>query len=379
VDDSRTSMITVASVDGLVVRAALAHGQQAPPPWFCGSLEAVPLADLIKILFNGRKTGRLDVQTTDGVRSLFFEGGAYCGCASTRTDDRLGEVMWRSGRISLDQLMIASEIVKTEGKLLGRALMELGFLDPGILRESLVDQAVQCFEAACLEQRGVISFIADVQHKSPVRLGVAGKKLLDTALEKARDHRLVLQKLGSLDQPLKCPPSAPKRTTPFDEGQSAIIQLIAAAKEPKTMRDAIASSSLGMIAGAKAVLSLIVAGDLTTGSQADDARKRTSRLCNAVNLVMTTLDEAGFGAGEQVREVVAHPPPQHEDALAGVALEQAIDEGDVLEQAKFIPRGPEEMNEALQFVLDEALRQAHDVLAPELTNLIVARVRSLLS
>src|SRR5687767_13265797 len=102
--------------DTLEIRAA-----DNSPPWLACSLDVVSVAEIVGMLIAARRTGRLDVADAQGKRSLFFENGEYTGAMSTHAADRLGEVLWRSGKIGADQLLIASEQVK-EGKLLGRAL-----------------------------------------------------------------------------------------------------------------------------------------------------------------------------------------------------------------------------------------------------------------
>jgi hypothetical protein len=354
-----------------------AHGErialEGKSAWLACSLRAISVAEIIILLLNGKRTGRLDVKTAAGVRSLYFESGGFSGASTTIQEDRLGESMWRSGRISLDQLMIAGEMLKSEGKQLGRSLLDLGFIDPAGLREALVEQAAGIFEAVCLTDDGIATFLSDVRHKSPVRLGVAGRKLLEQSLDKARTHRDVLRKLGPLERMVQLKSGA--MPMPHNEGAQAILQLLGHARAPKAMADLIASSSLGLPAGASAVLDLLQRGHIERVMQTDAATLH--RLCDAIQLVMSALDETGFGVGDVVREAFEAPPPEHEEALQGLTLSDSLDVAAVLQQAKFLTDGTSQMANALRMVLDLAITQARDSLDATLSARVEARAKAL--
>lgn len=379
-------MVTILEGPGIAVQAS-----QPPPSFMAASLDVAPVAELVGLLVRQRLTGRLDVTTAGGVRALYFEAGAFTGGTSTFNADRFGEVLWRNGRIGLDQLAVASEYARQEpGKLFGRALVELGFLDPAVLRSCLVEQAMAVFEATCLEDKGTLAFVRDSYHRQPLRFGISTPELVQRALEHAEAHRAVLARVGRLDRPftvaaagstvLRRPGAgdsgfdvAPPTTT-LDEAEQAIVQLAMSAKEPRTGLELIKGSSLGLQDGARALLRLIEKGRLVAKAPPADQETRLRRLCQAVTLAMEALDEAGFGVAEQVRELVENPPVHLEEALSGLTLKEPLDPTGVLEQAQFLPGGIFEMNEALQAVLDEALSQASDMLPPELTTMIQRRV-----
>lgn len=384
-------LATILDAPGILVRTC-----QPPPSFIAGSLDVVPVAELVGLLVRQRLTGRLDVTTVSGVRGLYFEGGAYTGSTSSITADRFGEVLWRNGRLSLDQLAIASEYVTQErGKLFGRTLVELGFLDSADLRACLVEQAMAVFEAACLEDRGTIAFVKDSYHRQPLRFGISTAELVLRALKQAEAHRAVLARLGRLDRQLTVAragslvlrrPSdgddgflmAP-RTTTLDEAEQAIVQLAMSARESRTGLELIAASGLGQRDGARTLLQLIERGRLIAKAPPADQQTLLRRLCQAVTLAMEALDEAGFGVADNVRELVENPPGHLEEALSGLTLREPLDAGAVLEQAQFLPGGIFEMNEALQAILDEALSQAEDMLPAEVTTGIQRRVTALVA
>jgi len=387
---SRTD-VTILDTPGVLVQVSM-----PPPSFMAASLDVAPVAELVGLLVRQRLTGRLDVVSSGGTRSLYFEGGSYTGSTSAFTADRFGEVLWRIGRLSLDKLVIASEYVKQEqGKLFGRALVELGFLDATDLRACLVEQALAVFQAACLEEKGSLAFIKDSYHRSPLRFGISTPDMVDKALLEATAHRTVIARLGRLDRAFavgKAGGLMPQRpgqadvafttaphTSTLDEAEQAIIQLAMSAKEARTGLELIQGSGLGRQDGAQALLRLVEKGRLIPKALPADQETRLRRLCQAVSLAMDALDEAGFGVAEQVRELVENPPTHLEEALSGLTLRDPLVADVVVEQAQFLPGGLIEMGDALQAVLDEALQQADDMLPPELTAQIQRRITALLT
>ncbi len=366
-----TDMPTVAEAPGLRVQAA-----EDSPPWLVCDLEVASVAEIVGMLIAAKRTGRLDVVDGGGTRTLFFETGEYTGSMSTHTPDRLGEVLWRSGRLSADQVLIASEQVK-EGKMLGRALIELGFIEPASLRRALVDQAIQVFEGACVEETGHAVFRADQFHKNPLHFGVATRQLVDGAIVRVREHRDLMRKLGSLDRPYEVVTPAPSGQG-LDEQALAVLQLVASARNKQlTGRELVHKANLGRIDGARALLTLVERGFLSTRASRGEEELMVKRLCTAVNLVMAALDEGGFGVGDQVREYLDAPPPSFEEALSALSLKEPLDEESTLQHAQFITGGCGAMIKALQALLDDALLQAVDTLPAELTRKVADRVKAL--
>jgi hypothetical protein len=388
----------MSSTDPVILEApgVLVRASQPPPSFMAASLDVAPVPELVNMLVRQRLTGRLDVTSVGGTRSLYFEGGSYTGSTSTFVADRFGEVLWRNGRLSLDKLVIASEHVKQEqGKLFGRALVELGFLEATDLRACLVEQALAVFEAACLEEKGTLAFVKGSYHRAPLRFGISTPEMVEGALKDADAHRAVLARLGSLDRPFAVARSGslmPKRpgdqdeafamvpnTSTLDEAEQALVQLAMSSKGPKTGAELIAGSGLGKKHGAKALLALVEKARMIPHALPADQSTRSRRLCQAVTLAMEALDEAGFGVAEAVRELVENPPAHLEEALSGLTLREPLDPTVVSEQAQFLPGGLLEMNDALQAVVDEALLQAEDMLPAEVTSVIQARVNAILA
>ena len=103
-----------------------------------GSLALCDFPTLIQALYGCRWTGTATL-TLGGVgKSVFFEGGRLVFASSTSQDDRLGELLLRRGRITLQQLTEAVGALGS-GKRLGAVLVEQGALTPKDLVRGVVE------------------------------------------------------------------------------------------------------------------------------------------------------------------------------------------------------------------------------------------------
>jgi hypothetical protein len=88
-----------------------------------GRLEGVRLPDLMWALCRRRVTGLLEIVQAPIRRQLHLEGGRIVFASSSDPNDRLGELLLRQGRITLDQLEVALGRLRS-GKRVGTLLVE---------------------------------------------------------------------------------------------------------------------------------------------------------------------------------------------------------------------------------------------------------------
>src|SRR5690606_18758860 len=70
-----------------------------------GSLQELPLADLLQLMHLTRRSGVLSIKSELGPRAeILFDGGAVVGCRSDEEGRRLGHLLVASGRASDAQL-----------------------------------------------------------------------------------------------------------------------------------------------------------------------------------------------------------------------------------------------------------------------------------
>jgi hypothetical protein len=337
--------------------------------WLSASLDLVSVVELVTIIVGAQLTGALVVQTAVGTRRLFFEEGRFHGSRSNLVEDRLGEVLWRSGKISLDQLMIAGESI-TKDKRIGRVLVELGYLDVGELRLSLRRQGRAVFEAACLDDQGRATFLVGERNDNPVAFFEEPEQMIDEALTLIEDRERTLAQLGDLDAPFE----VITHDVPYNlsEAEAALRQLAASAKEPLSGRELINKAKLRGLLGLKALALLVEEGVLgrveatfdgpPATMAAADEQPKVQRLVQALGIVMAQLDRGGFGLGDAVREFCASPPDAIADALAGVDVDKLDADAITKHGELFTEGGMPQLEHGLSLLLDFALFEARDAM-----------------
>ncbi|MEM9694018.1 MAG: DUF4388 domain-containing protein [Myxococcota bacterium] len=102
--------------DGAIVRLA---GEVTEPAALC---------DIFAMLTHTRWRGELQVQSTEARRSIFTESGYIVGATTTQSDERIGQVMFRYGALTRDQVDDVLQAMETSGKRFGETAVELGLI-----------------------------------------------------------------------------------------------------------------------------------------------------------------------------------------------------------------------------------------------------------
>lgn len=334
-------------------------------PHLTADLRFLGVPALLQTLLAGGHTGALVVADQDGERAVFLDDGQLTGCTSTHRADRLGEVLWRQGRLSLDQLLIASASMRP-GVKLGRLLIELGYLAASDLYRALRAQAQAGFEETCLCRDGMAIFLPNVRLRNPLSMDQA-QDSLEHAVSAQAECKALEEELGSQDLPIL--PAAAQPAGRVTEGEAALLQLSASSTPPLTARALLERVGLGRLEGLRALARLVRDGFLEAFAPPgevimvpDEGRALESQ-CEALNLVMGALRTAGFGALDGVMAMV-HAPPEHlRDVYEVLAIAPSgVDAGHVRSGEANLDDGLERVGEALKELLDFALFEARDML-----------------
>ena len=97
------------------------------------------LPDLLRTVCGTRKTGLLRFATAEAEKTLFIQSGGIVFAKSSSEDDRLGEYLLRTGKISLRDMSRLSVQVRP-GKRLGALFVENGLLDAKDLVQAVIGQ-----------------------------------------------------------------------------------------------------------------------------------------------------------------------------------------------------------------------------------------------
>jgi hypothetical protein len=198
-----------------------------------GTLEALPLPDLLRELQISEATGVLSLNSNRVRKALFFKDGRVVFASSNVASDRLGEVLLREEKVTREQNDLALRAV-SKGKRQGRVLVEMGALSPDDLWSAVQSQVREIvlgvfkwgegqfhFEESALPERERITVDLDV-----TALVLEGLRRLDAGGWVRRHHpdgHLVLERGGTSAEGLLRPYEA--HVLGLIDGERSVIEI----------------------------------------------------------------------------------------------------------------------------------------------------------
>jgi hypothetical protein len=106
------------------------------------------LCDVVALIAQAGWGGELVVLQTDTSRSIFFESGQVVSAMTTAPAERLGEILWRFGAVTREQLAEIVTTAERKGKRVGETAIELEFVGPDELFRMMARQVEEVFYGA---------------------------------------------------------------------------------------------------------------------------------------------------------------------------------------------------------------------------------------
>ena len=95
-----------------------------------GDLADLDVASLLGRLLQSRFTGRVQLRRAAADKTVHFEDGRPIFATSNLPHDRMGDLLYREGKITREQQQRARDLVVESGRRMGEILVEMGFLKP---------------------------------------------------------------------------------------------------------------------------------------------------------------------------------------------------------------------------------------------------------
>ena len=95
-----------------------------------GDLADIDVASLMGRLLQNRFTGRVQLRRGPAEKAIQFEDGRPVFAISNLPHDRMGDLLYREGKITREQQQRARDLVVESGRRMGEILVEFGFLKP---------------------------------------------------------------------------------------------------------------------------------------------------------------------------------------------------------------------------------------------------------
>ena len=166
--------------------------------WPGGRLADHEFAELVHEVHGRRWTGLLTLNHMGVERSVRIQEGRLVFASSSSADDRLGELLLRRGRITLDQYVEAGRGVR-KGKRLGTVLVEMGALDARELVKVVVDHTQEIIYGAFQWTEGLYHFTETPDPAEPIVLRLSTPDIILEGIRRIDRWSRIERAVGTLE------------------------------------------------------------------------------------------------------------------------------------------------------------------------------------
>ena len=247
--------------------------------------------------------GQLHIVSSDAHRVLVIDGGALKSTKSDDPEDRLGDLLFRTGVLTRNQL--EALVAETGGKRLGQRMVERGFMTQEALFSHLQKQAQHVFNACLLVSDGVYAFLAhpeDADATPPphtVHLSLQG--LLMEGVQRIDEMELFRQRIP---RDSLCPQAVPRVS--MSGLEPSAVALVSQCDGQHSIEDLARAAGLDHFTTVKNVYQLIQQGLVVLNEPTCVERAVVEPLVSSFNDVLADIfmAVAAYGGLEETRAVL---------------------------------------------------------------------------
>lgn len=166
-------------------------------PSLFGRIETLGVADLFSLLNMTQKTGVLTVESGQTVKSTYFHNGEIVFARSNLMEDRIGSVLYRTGRITTEQLKLAEAAI-TPRKRFGSILIEKGVLTTKTLWEAVKYQVEEiAYSMFALHEGEFLFYDGQELEEDLVGFQIGTQGVLMEGFQRLDEYQLIREKIPS--------------------------------------------------------------------------------------------------------------------------------------------------------------------------------------
>lgn len=254
------------------------------------------LCDILSFIGHAGWRGELVVREDGSSRSIFFDQGYVVSAQSDVVRERLGEVLYRHGVLSREQVTAAGDASADGSMRFGEAAVKLGAITREKLFELMARQTEEIFYGMLLVTGGMFYFLDgfdDAELSSRHRLSPS--TLVRDGIRRMHEMKYFRARIPSeLHVPMKVPGRAP----PPDA--SPVFTAIDGSRTVADICRVVGESEFDVT---RTLFQLVQAGHVAVRAPRVDARSAVDVFNRAVALILRELDAMDVGDG--VREHLA--------------------------------------------------------------------------
>ena len=242
-----------------------------------GSLREASLPDVIQLLHLGRRTGCLAITDRQNLGYIWFEDGRISYASIVNRRDRLGDMLVRHQRITLEQLQQAIDAQASDRESrLGEILMGMGVLTREELQDYIRLQIEEAVYFLFTWTTGTFNFEAGVRpDRQDFLVQINPEWLLLEGARRVDEWSLIEKKIPSFDLLFTADGSHhAEEGVPLSEAQQQLLPLLDGTRDVQQLVD---ESGMVEFEVGKALYGLITAGYVRrTGTSAASLAPRAS-------------------------------------------------------------------------------------------------------
>jgi len=166
-----------------------------------GSLEEVPLPDVLQLLALGKKTGCLSLRDDALQGHIYLDDGRVCDASVINRPDRLGDVLVKRGRITREQLAQAIALQQPEStKTVGQLLVDSGQIPRAEVERLVRGQVEEAVYFLFTWRRGDFTFTRDARpERRDFLVSIDPEGLLLEGARRVDEWSIIQKKIPSFD------------------------------------------------------------------------------------------------------------------------------------------------------------------------------------
>jgi serine/threonine protein kinase len=174
----------------------------AEPPNEIGKLEEIPVLFLLRRFYREHLSGLLTCTQNNVIKAIHFNQGAVVFANSSLEEERLGEMLLRSGQIGTADFENATSIMKSRGIRFGSALVEMGTVTPDELRPLIIAQVSNIIYSLFDWTSGRYEVRKNIPSDESIKISLSTADIIFEGLRRLKNIELVKNWLGNFKRKL---------------------------------------------------------------------------------------------------------------------------------------------------------------------------------
>ena len=193
-----------------------------------GSLSESSLPELLASISRSKETGVLNFHDAGRWKAIYFKEGRIIYAMSNSQDDRLGEFLLKTAKITVRQYLEASKMIQPDKKF-GAVLVEQGIVTPDDLFVAIHRHAEAIVYSLFDWTRGEYEFvIKDLSAEGPMVLDLDSENVILEGIRRLKDFTRIYAGVGPLEAILRRTENADglMYRLNLDEDESQVLSLV---------------------------------------------------------------------------------------------------------------------------------------------------------